>query len=138
MDSSRGIRCLAMALEWTEDYRAMVGKALMVPGRSDYYAQNGNREYFINRDEAAQMWALDIWVAGHPVVASRSFGSVNAAKEHAEKHDRDARRAEGYHYAHLRDAGVSDRAAFGDQWADKYSVKGWAVADAWADFNSSS
>lgn len=68
----------------------------------------------------------------------KSFGSVNTAKEHAEEHDRDARRAEGYHYAHLRDAGVSDRAAFGDQWADKYSVKGWAVADAWADFNSSS
>ena len=129
---------MAMALEWTEDYRAMVGKALMVPGRSDYHAQNDNREYFINRDEAAQVWALDIWVAGHPVVATQSFGSVNAAKEHAEKHDRDARRAEGYHYAHLRDAGVSDRAAFGDQWADKYSVKGWAVADAWADFNSSS
>jgi hypothetical protein len=44
-----------MALEWIANYQAMVGKvgtSLMVPGSSDYYAQNGNREYFINRDEA--------------------------------------------------------------------------------------
>ena len=130
-----------MALEWIENYQAMVGNdgtSLMVLGRSDYHARNANREYFINRDQAAQMWALDIRVAGHPVGASQSFGSVNAAKQHAEKHDRDARRAEGYDYAQLRGAGAPEQAAFGDRWADKYSVEGWAVADAWADFNSKS
>lgn len=120
--------------------KAMVGKvgtSLMVPGRSDYYAENGNRQYFINRDDVDdQKWDLDIWVAGSPVVATQSFGSVNTAKAHAEKHDRDTRRAEGYYHAQLMDAGVSDRAAFGDQWADKYSIGGWTVTDAWADFNS--
>jgi hypothetical protein len=139
--ADKGIRCSTMALEWIENYQAMVGTdgtSLIVLGRSDYHAQNGNREYFINHDQAAQMWALDILVAGHPVVASQSFGSVNAAKQHAEKHDRDARRAEGYDYAQLRGAGAPEQAAFGDRWADKYSVEGRAVADAWADFNSES
>jgi hypothetical protein len=118
-----------MALIWTQHYVAMVGwqgQSMMVLAKSDWYAQSGNREYFINRDEQDdQKCNLDVFVAGHPSGIAQ-FDSAQDAKDHAEQRDRSARYAEACHYARLKEGDLAVQKGFGAAWADKYSAEGLA------------
>jgi hypothetical protein len=138
-----GIRYWAMALEWIENYEAMVGwegMSLMAPAASDQYARFGNREYYVNQNEEGyQKCYLTIFVAGHPTGGGGEFSSLGPAKQHAEEYERNARYAEGYYYAQLKQADtVSQQTAFGNQWAYKYADEGLTIAQAWEDYKSGS
>jgi hypothetical protein len=133
-----------MALQWIKGYQAMLvreGSSVVFSGEADWVAEVDSRQYLIANDDGDdQKWYLLIHVALRPVYTGE-FNSLDAAKRHAEDWEdaRNARYAGGYQYAELKgdaDITVATQKGFGDLWADKYFVEGWAIAAAWEDYKS--
>jgi hypothetical protein len=133
-----------MTLQWIVGYQALIvqqGSSVVFNGKADYAAEVDSRQYLIANDEDDnQKWYLVIQVALNPVYTGE-FNSLDAAKRHGEEWElaRNARHVEGYEYAELKgdaDITVATLKGFGDLWADKYFVEGWAIAAAWENYKN--